>query len=279
MRSAPPCSLESDMGWFDELFEKFTHVKLPLRDRPDGVRVLDVPTGENVRELGGYEAQGGTTRFRRYVRSGDTEYLSDKDLRMLERMGITHVLDLRGSFERPGQTCAFARRKGIRWLNVPLFGYDVSDPKLERDDGDDFSDYLVDSYLTMLANHEAVRQLIEFLAGVPEGECALFHCAAGMDRTGITAMLLLGLVGVDRTQIIADYTYSFGSVSEVDRAVRDPDYVDEGWNSIAARRDTMATVYDRLIEAYGSVEEYLLACGVSAETIATLRERFVEPAE
>lgn len=264
------------MGWFDELFKKFSHVKLPLREKPDGVRVLDVPTGENVRELGGYQAKGGVTRFRRYLRSGDTGYLSEKDLRLFERMGVTHVLDLRGDFEKPAQTCAFAQRAGITWLNVPLFGYDVSDPKLQRDEGDDYSDYLVDSYLTMLANHDAVRQIVTFLADVPEGECALFHCAAGMDRTGVTAMLLLGLVGVDRTQIIADYTYSFGSVAEVDRAVVDPDYVDEGWNSIAARRDTMAAVYDRLIEAYGSVEDYLLVCGVSAETLALLKARLVE---
>ena len=264
------------MGWFDELFGKISNVTLPGRKRPDGVRVLDVPTGENVRELGGYQARDGVTRFGRYLRSGDTTYLSEKDLRMFERRGVTHVLDLRGSFERPEQTCTFAHRSGITWLNVPLFGYDVSDPKLQRDGEDDFSDYLVSSYLTMLANHEAVKQIIEFLAHVPEGECALFHCAAGMDRTGITAMLILGLVGVDRIQIIADYTYSFGSVEEADRAVRDPDYVDEGWNSLAARRDTMATVYDTLLEAYGSVEEYLLACGVSADTMSLLRERLVE---
>lgn len=264
------------MGWFDDLFKKFAGVGLPPIARPDGVRVLDVPSGDNVRELGGYQALGGVTRFGRYIRSGDTGYLSKEDIRLLEARGVTHVLDLRGSFERPFDTCAFADKAHIVWRNVPLFGYDVSDPKLRSNTGDDFNDYLVDTYLTMLANHDAVRRIIEFLANVPEGECALFHCAAGMDRTGITAMLLLGLVGVGRTQIIADYTYSFGSIAEVDRIVSDPDYVDDGWNTMGARRDTMATVYDTLLSAYGTVENYLLECGVSKESLATLRERFVE---
>lgn len=266
------------MGLISFLKEFFS-TPVRYRSRPDGLRILDVPSGENVRELGGYRALGGMTRSNRYVRSGSTDYLLEKDMRALEHHGVTHVLDLRGNFERPAQTCHFAHRAGVRWVNVPLFGYDISDPKLRHSSHDEFEDYLVESYLTMLANHTAIRNIIEFLANVPEGQCALFHCAAGMDRTGITAMLLLGAVGVGRTQIICDYAYSFGTIAEVDRAAIDPDYDGEStWNSIKSRMDTMATVYDTLVSGYGSVYDYLLACGVSAETLETLRERFVEPA-
>ena len=35
--------------------------------------------------------------------------------------------------------------------------------------------------------------------------CALFHCRAGKDRTGVIAMLLLGLAGVSDDDIVADY--------------------------------------------------------------------------
>jgi protein-tyrosine phosphatase len=266
------------MGLISFLKEFFS-TPVRYRSRPDGLRILDVPSGENVRELGGYRALGGMTRSNRYVRSGSTDYLLERDMRALEHHGVTHVLDLRGNFERPAQTCHFAHRAGVRWVNVPLFGYDISDPKLRHSSHDEFEDYLVESYLTMLANHTAIRNIIEFLANVPEGQCALFHCAAGMDRTGITAMLLLGAVGVGRTQIICDYAYSFGTIAEVDRAAIDPDYDGEStWNSIKSRMDTMATVYDTLVSGYGSVYEYLLACGVSAETLETLRGRFVEPA-
>lgn len=206
------------MGLISFLKEFFS-TPVRYRSRPDGLRILDVPSGENVRELGGYRALGGMTRSNRYVRSGSTDYLLEKDMRALEHHGVTHVLDLRGNFERPAQTCHFAHRAGVRWVNVPLFGYDISDPKLRHSSHDEFEDYLVESYLTMLANHTAIRNIIEFLANVPEGQCALFHCAAGMDRTGIVALLLLGLAGVDRDHIIADYCYSFAPQAEVDAFV------------------------------------------------------------
>ena len=35
--------------------------------------------------------------------------------------------------------------------------------------------------------------------------CTLFHCRAGKDRTGVVAMLLLGLAGVSDEDIVADY--------------------------------------------------------------------------
>lgn len=258
------------MGWLEGLLRNRGMVQ-------DG-RILRVDTGENVRELGGYKAKDGLTRYGRYVRSGDTGYLTDRDLRMLERYGITHVLDLRGSFERPKATCRFYRRAGIAWRNVPFFGFDISDPKLQRErNEDDFSDYLVQSYLEMLANKHAVRDIIGFLADVPTGQCALFHCAAGMDRTGVTAMLLLGSVGVSRAQILADYAYSFGSIAEVDRAVEDSAYDGESaWNSIQSRIRTMAAVYDTVIDAYGSINDFLLSCGVKAEQLKQLHDGFVD---
>lgn len=48
----------------------------------------------------------------------------------------------------------------------------------------------------------------------------LFHCAAGKDRTGVVAALLLNLLGAQDADIIANYevTYSFIS-SNADLAV------------------------------------------------------------
>ena len=40
------------------------------------------------------------------------------------------------------------------------------------------------------------------------GEPTLFHCAAGKDRTGVVAALVLGLLGVDDEAIVADYMES-----------------------------------------------------------------------
>ena len=49
---------------------------------------------------------------------------------------------------------------------------------------------------------DSLRRVIEALDG--DG-CSLFHCRAGKDRTGVIAMLLLNLAGVDDEYIVADY--------------------------------------------------------------------------
>ena len=43
---------------------------------------------------------------------------------------------------------------------------------------------------------------------VADGEKILFHCTAGKDRTGITAMLLLGLAEVGDGHVLDDYEIS-----------------------------------------------------------------------
>ena len=45
---------------------------------------------------------------------------------------------------------------------------------------------------------------------VADGEKILFHCTAGKDRTGITAMLLLGLAEVGDGHVLDDYDIRLG---------------------------------------------------------------------
>lgn len=240
----------------------------------DGVHIIDVPTGSNVRELGSYRVEGGTTIPHRYLRSGSTQYLSRRDIDRLRAYGVTHVLDLRGSAESPDRTCVFAHEPSVTWKNVPLFGYDLSDPKLQV--GNDVYNYLLSGYLAMLANHEGVRSCISFCASVPDDSCLLFHCAAGMDRTGMVALLLLGTVGASRDIIIKDYLYSFASISEVNRAVNYGEYADNyRGERLPLRLETIERTYDTLIAAYGTVSDYLLTCGVTGDELAAIRHHLL----
>jgi len=263
-------------------------------------RKLTVPTGYNVRELGAYPAASGMTARRRFLRSGSTSDLDGQDAQALVDYGVHRVLDLRGSFELRSEPDELERRPDVTYLNVPLFDYDLSDPALspQGDDGAfDGGTYLTDGYLTMLANRPAIRQMFSFFAATPHGSCVLFHCAAGMDRTGVTAMLLLGLVGVGRDHIIADYCYSFAKVRDVDRLVfegkrsepRQRSVLDRllgrsgdddgsfgsGLDRLSVRYDTIAHVYDRLIKAYGTVGDYLRACGVDDATMRRVADHLM----
>ena len=248
--------------------------RVPAHEAPG--HVLRVPSGSNVRELGGYDADGGQTVAHRFLRSGSTEYLDRQGIKFLRAYGVTHVLDLRADSEYPERTCALAHAEGIVWENVSLYTHDISDPLL-MPEGDSHN-YLLKSYLAMLGNREAVRASMLFLAGVPSDSCALFHCAAGMDRTGIVSLLLLGLVGVRRTQLLEDYLYSFGEPKAVDEAVEQGIYEDgfEG-DHLKMRYETMAEVCDKLARSYGDVESYLRTCDLTEADLARLRMRLLVP--
>ena len=84
----------------------------------------------------------------------------------------------------------------------------------------------------------------------------------GMDRTGVTAMLLLGLVGASKERIVSDYCYSFASEREVDRYVYEG-ICDGARRELSLRYEAIDTVYDRLVLGYGSVPAYLESCGVT----------------
>lgn len=252
-------------------------------ERVEDGRILDVPSGYNVRELGGYETAAGCVARHRYLRSGGTDRLVKSDIDYLVSYGVTHVLDLRGEFESPRRTCRLANVEGITWYNVELYGFDISDPALGKARRDSGENYLVDSYLTMLANREAIRAIMRFFIRANEGglTCTLFHCAAGMDRTGVTAMLLLGLAGASRPTIVADYTYSFGDVAAVDEAIaaRTARMSDSELHSeLQGRMSAIETTYDTLLTAYGSVRDFLIACDLSAAELDTIVSTMVEPA-
>lgn len=183
-----------------------------------------VPSGDNVRELGGFPLrEGGCTRAHRFVRSGTTSTLTRRDLFRLRRYGIKRVLDLRGEGELRVSPDPFARRRDVVYLNVPMYNFDLHDPKLVQkvDEDTGLEDYLISGYLDMLANRPALAQIFSFFAQATPTECVLFHCTAGMDRTGVISMLVLALAGVDRSHLIADYTYSYADEAVVNRLIFD----------------------------------------------------------
>ena len=264
------------MGLMDML-----RAALPWSGRGSGPieasRLLDVPSGDNYRDLGGYPTPYGPTAYRRFVRAGSTSSLTRADLARLEEYGVSQVLDLRSRFEDPRLTDRFVREPEVIWLNVPLFDYDLSDPKLSGTPTP-AGNYLIDGYVTMVSNRDAIRQIFEFCAQTPPGRATLFHCAAGMDRTGMTAMLLLGLAEVPRRHIVADYLYSFAPVEEVDAVVfggREPRVVPGSWNPLPSRRQAVEFMLDRVEEGYGTTRAYLEACGLSGVCLDTVRGMLV----
>lgn len=163
----------------------------------------------NVRDLGGYayraeDGAHGTTAYGvflrgpslRRLRSGDFDYLHSYG------SGLKCVIDLRSDFEVAHWPDPYAgARDGVAYVHVPM---------LDQLNSGKFRDALPDRMLTVyksLLDNDApsIRRVMEAVDECGAGACTLFHCRAGKDRTGVIAMLLLGLTGVSDKDIVADY--------------------------------------------------------------------------
>ena len=110
----------------------------------------------------------------------------------------------------------------------------------------------------------------------PENHPVVFHCAAGKDRTGLVAALVLGVLGVDDETIVADYVLTAENMPllvERHRAVAAARGIvaEVGDPHFAAEAEAMHGVLDGLEERHGGIERYLLANGLEPEAVDRLR--------
>ena len=100
---------------------------------------------------------------------------------------------------------------------------------------------------------------------------AYFHCAIGTDRTGITGLLLLGLMGVEEETLYRDYLMSnFANIG----SSRTPS-VPEKFIRYMLRGDCNSNKYVYRDNSYGATvagraRAYLEMCGVTTEEIANI---------
>jgi protein-tyrosine phosphatase len=183
---------------------------LPMSEDDDLERLAAAPgrlepleRGSNFRDLGGYRGAGGRpVRWRRIFRAGASPLLTDADLARLAALDLRHVIDLRSTQERalapsrlPGAGIAYwAHDYDAATIFAHLLepGDALASRSLYRDWPHTLAPQFQRLFETLLRAQGAV----------------LFTCSAGQDRTGCAAALVLGALGVDRAQIVADYHLS-----------------------------------------------------------------------
>ena len=173
-------------------------------------RVVAMDGVMNFRDLGGYPtADGGATRWGQVFRSARLNETSNADLERIERLGITKVFDLRTQAEVDNEPDRLP--DGVEHIHLPMSSsVAVQKGLFDRIRDRDMTSYtkadMADGYLRMLEGFP--DHLAQMAHAVADGEKILFHCTAGKDRTGITAMLLLGLADVGDGHVLDDYEIS-----------------------------------------------------------------------
>jgi protein-tyrosine phosphatase len=112
----------------------------------------------------------------------------------------------------------------------------------------------------------------------PDGLPAVIHCTGGTDRTGMTAALLLELLGVPRQQVLDDYELTSQYRRREHQAESYENMLAAGMAPEAAAavlgapRWTMAGALEELDDEYGGVDAYLAGpAGMDPGTLARLR--------
>ena len=169
---------------------------------------LPLKSVRNVRDLGGYPftaADGacGTTAFRAFVRAGNLRGISAGDIESLRQYGVRRIVDLRSPFELKYMPDDFSRgrRDDFEYTSVPML-----DQLNSSGFGGSLPERMSDVYIQLM--DEDADDIAQVMAALDGEGTSLFHCRAGKDRTGVIAMLLLGLAGVDDDHIVADYEVS-----------------------------------------------------------------------
>jgi protein-tyrosine phosphatase len=112
---------------------------------------------------------------------------------------------------------------------------------------------------------------------------AVFHCAAGKDRTGMLAALVLSALGVPDDVIIADYALSGAALArlftwaERNRPEVLASLKEAPAAHLAAEPEAMAGVLASLHREHGSARGFLAGVGVTPEVFTALEAALLEP--
>lgn len=241
-------------------------------DHPD--RRLGFQGAFNFRDLGGYRGRAGqTVRWRTLYRADALHRLPDDELDQLSMLGVLTVLDLRTTAEIEHGRIE-AEHLGITHLHLPVLGTTWSPEKLDPEA--DAGEVLGSLYIQMLdVGAPALGDSLRVLAD-PGQTPAVFHCAAGKDRTGVLAAVVLALLGVDEETIIGDYALTATAMAQlVERLKQDRPEALSAMNDqppayLATPPEAMRRFLDHVNAEHGSMVGYVRGIGVELEVVEAL---------
>ena len=157
----------------------------------------------NFRDLGGRRRRNGAlTPHGVFFRSETVDLIRPGGWDTLHALGIRTVVDLRQPPERARDTAA--RPDWLTTVPADLDGL-AENPEFWEGYWNNGLMGTALYYLPHLTRlPDRMGAVLQALADAPPGG-VLFHCMAGRDRTGMTAMVLLAAVGVEPEEILDDY--------------------------------------------------------------------------
>jgi protein-tyrosine phosphatase len=255
---------------------------------PEPDRLVRLDGARNFRDLGGYHTRDGQNVRRGVLfRSDGLDGLSAADVAVVAGLGLRTVCDLRGELEAAARPDVVI--DGAELIAVPmgeatadhgdLIALVAGGEMAEVTDAD-----MADIYRSILGRFAIPVGRLVSLAADPGRRPLVFHCAAGKDRTGVAAALLLGAVGVPVDSVLDDYELTNRYRSAWRIAQLRPELAARGIDIdlmrpyFSAPRPALAAALAWLDDEYGSIEGYLLGpAEVTPGALEQLRSGLLEP--
>jgi protein-tyrosine phosphatase len=248
----------------------------------------------NFRDMGGYRARDGRrVRHNLVFRSEGLAELTLDDLDVVRKLGICLICDLRSERERehlatrwpedsPASTLHLNITADLRAGHGAMNRILLDSPSAEGATQAMLATYR--HFPTAFAGH-----LSQFFEQILAGTSLplVFHCAAGKDRTGFVAALLLSALDIPHDVIVEDYLLTGrlwnGPRSEV--ALKQAFFATFGMEPSASvihplmmvKEEYLAAAFDVIEEQYRTIDVYLeQVAGLGAEQRRALQHLLLE---
>lgn len=227
-------------------------------------RLLPLQGGRNFRDLGGYQTTDGrTVKWGRIYRSGVLDGLTDQDYQLIDSLDIGTLVDFRSNSERRTEVTEW-RAADVELINhdyemdfdINELGKLIKRPDLSREM---MEGLMVEMYPDLLETQKQnYAGMFDRLVEKDQG--LMFHCTAGKDRTGISALLVLTALGVDEQTAIDDYLATnqyldYRSLMPKDSGNMDPKH--------AAMMEMFASVPKDILEPLMGVSQPMIEAAIS----------------
>ncbi len=246
---------------------------------------------KNFRDLGGYHTSDGrSVRWGALYRSDALHKLTDTDLRYLSALCLDRVIDFRANYEKEREPDRLPEELKCRLVEIPILD---SSTELFQNSRQEFARILktVDASKCMINTNvelatrfaPEMRQLLDILFS-SKGQPVLFHCAAGKDRTGFAAALLLRLLGASQDVAMQDYLLtnqyffsSYGWSLKVMKLLKGRRFAESVRAFMRAETAYLNAAFTAIDERYGSFESYVRnGLGLSRADVGHLQYLYLE---
>ncbi len=246
----------------------------------------------NFRDLGGYRARNGKqVRWNCFYRSGQLSRLSADDITQFASLGVRVVCDFRRTEEIERDPSLLPHDTPPEMLQLSIDPGSASGV-FQAYNADHSIDIDMAQFMCAinralaLEHHGPYRRMLDAILQLHDG-ALLFHCAAGKDRTGFAAALILMILDVPRELIMRDYMLTddyFLPDDELQRLTSR--YADSTLAKLAPARvrpllevrpEYLQAAFDAIDECYATSEDYLEdVFAITASKRQTLQQRFLE---